>query len=480
MLPLGNMLKQKAIEALAQLIPGYLPFRPTHDQATAIEKIASFIFDTDERGVFILRGYAGTGKTNLISAVTKALPSVKWRSVLLAPTGRAAKVLSGYSQRSAHTIHKKIFKKEMGANGTVYFSLAENLHRNTLFIVDEASMIGADQGGESLFNSLLENLFEYVYSGDNCKLILIGDTAQLPPVGSEESPALDEKYLGAAFHLNIRFFELREVARQRLESGILLNATRLRQSMEQGFEGVPGIVCTADVVRLSGEDLEDTLNRSISDYGEENTVIITRSNKRANLFNQSFRNRIKLYEEDLCTGDRMMVVKNNYFWLPENNGEAGFIANGDMAEIVKIVRRESLYNFNFCDCLVRFPDYPNLPEQAVKIITDCLFTDNPALSGDEQKALFDAVMEDMNDEPTKGIRMAYLRKSPYYNALQVKFSYAVTCHKSQGGQWPVVFIDQGYLKEENINQGFMRWLYTALTRATEKVYLINFNDTFFA
>lgn len=466
-------------QALEQLVPTYLPFTPNSDQKIAIGRISDFIFNSGERGVFILRGYAGTGKTNLISAFTKSLPQVKWRSVLLAPTGRAAKVLSGYSQRPAQTIHKKIFRKEMSADGAMHFSLAENLHRNTLFIVDEASMIGADLGGQSLFNSLLENLFEYVYSGDNCRLILIGDTAQLPPVGSNESPALNEKYLHAAFHLDISFFELREVARQRLESGILLNATHLRQSMENGEFSFPRLTCAPDVVRLTGDELEDTLNSALSKYGDDNIVIITRSNKRANLFNQSFRNRIRLYEEDLCTGDKLMIVKNNYHWLPENNGEAGFIANGDMAVITRIIRRESLYGFNFCDCQIKFIDYPSLPEQQVKLLTDSLYTDHPALNQEEQQRLYHAVLEDVQHEPAKGIRMAYLKKSPYYNALQVKFSYAITCHKSQGGQWPVVFIDQGFLKEEDMNEGFIRWLYTALTRATEKIYLVNFNNSFF-
>lgn len=457
-----------------------MPFVPNEDQKLAIDKISDFIFNRDERSVFILRGYAGTGKTNLISAFTKALPSVKWRSVLLAPTGRAAKVLSNYSQRPAQTIHKKIFKKEMTATGSVHFSLAENLHRNTLFIVDEASMISADSGGESLFNSILENLFEYVYSGENCKLILIGDTAQLPPVGSNESPALNPGYLKAAFYLNISLFELKEVARQRLESGILLNATNLRNTISNEEFQSPKLTCTSDVIRLNGEELEDALNSCISKYGDDAVTIITRSNKRANLFNQSFRNRIKLYEEDLCAGDTIMIVKNNYFWLSEKSNDASFIANGDMAQITKIINRESQYEFNFCECMIRFVDYPNVPEQQVKLITDCLYTDNPALNAEDQKKLFDNVMSDVQHEPIKGVRMAHLKKSPYFNALQVKFSYAITCHKSQGGQWPIVFIDQGFLKEENIDEGFIRWLYTALTRATEKVYLINFDERFFA
>lgn len=454
-----------------------LPFEPNSDQTVAINLLADFLYRREDRSVFILKGYAGTGKTNLMSAVTQALPSIRWRSVLLAPTGRAAKVLSSYAKKPAQTIHKKIFRKQINDEGQVYFTLGENLHRNTLFIVDESSMISADTGG-SIFNSLLENLFEYVYSGENCKLILIGDTAQLPPVGSIESPALNPEYLRASFHLNIHVTELKSVARQKSESGILYNATKLRS--ELSLHGhFPHLEPGADVINLSGDELEDALQRSISKYGEDNVIIITRSNKRANLFNQSYRNRIRLFDEDLCAGDRVMIVKNNYFWLPENNGEAGFIANGDMAEITKITRREEMYGFNFCNCQLRFTDYPNLPEQEVKMITSALHSDEPALSTADQKKLFEQIMGDLADEPSRSKRSTYLRESPYFNALQVKFAYAITCHKSQGGQWPVVFIDQGFLKEENVDEAFMRWLYTAITRATEQIYLINFHPQFF-
>ncbi len=474
------MLQQTAISNFESAVKSNLPFTPNAQQDIAITKICKFIFNKYERSIFILKGYAGTGKTNLISAFTKALPTVKWRSVLLAPTGRAAKVLGNYSGLTANTIHKKIFKKQTGADGIVYFSLAQNMHRNTLFIVDEASMISADSGGSlQVFNNLLENLFEYVYSGVNCKLILIGDTAQLPPVGSNDSPALNPNYLKSTFHLNIFLFELTEVARQRLESGILLNATNLRNNLTNTIFSLPKLICTPDVVQLNGEELEDTINSAISNFGEENVIIITRSNKRANLFNQNFRNRIKYFDEDLCAGDNLMIVKNNYFWLPETNGEAGFIANGDMAQITKIIKRETIYDFNFCECVLNFIDYPNLPEQYVKIITDCLCTDSPALTTEDQKKLYNNVLADASNEPSKALRMHFVKNSPYYNALQVKFSYAITCHKSQGGQWPIVFIDQGYLSDENVDEGFIRWLYTALTRATEKVYLINFNNVFF-
>lgn len=454
-----------------------LPFAPNSAQQQAISLLAKFVLLKENRSVFVLKGYAGTGKTNLMSALTQALPAVRWRSVLLAPTGRAAKVLSAYAKKPAQTIHKKIFRKQVAEDGSVSFMPAENLHRNTLFIVDESSMISADTG-ESAYNSLLENLFEYVYSGNNCKLILIGDNAQLPPVGSEESAALNLEYLRAAFHLHIHTTELKEVARQRLESDILANATALRSdSLVPG--SLPKLSPGADLVRLSGEDLEDTLQTCIRNYGEENVIIITRSNKRANLFNQNFRNRIRLFDEDLCSGDRVMVVKNNYFWLPEDNRSASFIANGDMVEITKITRRQDIYGFNFCDCTVRFVDYPDLPEQEVKLLTDSLYTDFPALSQEQQKALYMAIMEDVAAESSKAKRSAYLRQSPYYQALQVKFAYAITCHKSQGGQWPVVFVDQGFLNTEQVDVSFTRWLYTAITRATERVYLLNFHQDFF-
>lgn len=470
------MAKVPSILEFPAIVKSWLPFEPNEDQQIAIDLLSRFLFENDERGVFVLKGYAGTGKTNLISAFTKALPSVKWRSVLLAPTGRAAKVIGNYAKRDAQTIHKKIFRKQVGSDGGIYFTLGENLHRNTLFIIDEASMIGADSGGENMMGNLLENLFEYVYSGDNCKIILVGDTAQLPPVGSSESPALDIKYLKAAFHLNIQFFELKRVARQQLESGILRNATELRNLIGTDNFHIPKISCTTDVINLPGDELEDTLNSCISKYGEENVIIITRSNKRANLFNQSYRNRIKLFEENLNAGDRLMVVKNNYFWAKEKSEELSFIANGDIAEVTRITKREELYGFNFINCNLKLIDYPNVPEQEIKIITDSLFSDNPALTQDEQKRLYAAVLEDVSEEPIRSIKSNYVRNSPYYNALQVKFSYAITCHKSQGGQWPVVFIDQGYLKEEDIDVNFVRWLYTAITRATEKIYLINFNS----
>jgi exodeoxyribonuclease-5 len=466
-------------QSFVSVFLSYLSFTPNADQSNLINLLAEFITNHNEREIMVIKGYAGTGKTNMVAALSKTLPTFKWRSALLAPTGRAAKVLSNYSEKPAQTIHKKIFRKIPTHDGGVQFSLAENLHRNTVFIVDEASMIGLDNpNSESVYGSLLESLFEYVYSGDNCKLILVGDTAQLPPVGSNESPALNIDYLKAAYQFNIKHVELKQVARQQDASGILINATHLRDCISDEIEDFPKLQQYKDVVRLNGDELEDALNNAYSKYGFNDVLIVTRSNKRANLFNQAVRARIRYMDDDLCGGDLMMVVKNNYFWLDEKS-DAGFIANGDSLQIKKITARRELYGFNFAECIVELCDYPNAPEISLNLLLDSVNTETSALTKEQQQYLFEGVMEDVADEPIKGKRMMYLKKSPYFNALQVKFNYAVTCHKAQGGQWPVVFIDQGYLTKEMINTEFLRWLYTAFTRATERVYLMNFSDDFF-
>lgn len=457
----------------------YLNFVPTTDQSQLINLLSEFISNTNEREILVIKGYAGTGKTNMVAALSKTLPSFKWRSVLLAPTGRAAKVLSNYSKKPAQTIHKKIFIKIPTHDGGLAFSLAENKHTNTIFVVDEASMIGLDNpSSDSVYHSLLESLLEYVFSGTNCKIILVGDTAQLPPIGSNESPALNIDYLKASYNLQIKHIELKQVARQEDASGILKNATHLRECIINFKDEFPKISLHKDVVRLTGEDLEDALNTAYSNYGFNDVLLVTRSNKKANLFNQAVRARVRYMDEDLCGGDLMMVVKNNYFWLDEKS-EVGFIANGDSLEIKKIVRRKELYGFNFAECIVKLSDYENIPELTVNLLLDSIYTEVPSLTKDQQQELFANVMEDVADEPIKGLRMAYLRKNPYFNALQVKFNYAVTCHKAQGGQWPCVFIDQGYLTKEMLNVEYIRWLYTAFTRASEKVYLMNFSDDFF-
>lgn len=466
-------------QSFTSIFLSYLSFVPTPDQSDLISLLSEFITNSSEREIMVIKGYAGTGKTNMVAALSKTLPSFKWRSALLAPTGRAAKVLSNYSQRPAQTIHKKIFRKTPTADGGVAFSLGENLHRNTIFIVDEASMIGLDNPtSDSVYGSLLESLFEYVFSGDNCKLILVGDTAQLPPVGSSDSPALNIDYLKAAYHLNIKCIELKQVARQQDASGILKNATHLRECIANVSSEFPKLHTHADVIRLSGDELEDAMNSAYSKYGYNDVLIVTRSNKRANLFNQAVRARIRYMDDDLCGGDLMMVVKNNYFWLDEKT-EAGFIANGDSLQIKKIVARRELYGFNFAECVVQLCDYPDAPEVTLNLVLDSINTDTSALTKEQQKELFERVMEDVADQPIKGLRLSYLRNNPYFNALQVKFNYAVTCHKAQGGQWPCVFIDQGYLTAEMMNVEYIRWLYTAFTRATEKVYLMNFSDDFF-
>ena len=466
-------------QSFTSIFLSYLSFVPTPDQSDLISLLSEFITNSSEREIMVIKGYAGTGKTNMVAALSKTLPSFKWRSALLAPTGRAAKVLSNYSQRPAQTIHKKIFRKTPTADGGVAFSLGENLHRNTIFIVDEASMIGLDNPtSDSVYGSLLESLLEYVFSGDNCKLILVGDTAQLPPVGSNDSPALNIDYLKAAYHLNIKYIELKQVARQQDASGILKNATHLRECIANVSSEFPKLHTHADVIRLSGDELEDAMNSAYSKYGYNDVLIVTRSNKRANLFNQAVRTRIRYMDDDLCGGDLMMVVKNNYFWLDEKT-EAGFIANGDSLQIKKIVARRELYGFNFAECVVQLCDYPDAPEVTLNLVLDSINTDTSALTKEQQKELFERVMEDVADQPIKGLRLSYLRNNPYFNALQVKFNYAVTCHKAQGGQWPCVFIDQGYLTAEMMNVEYIRWLYTAFTRATEKVYLMNFSDDFF-
>lgn len=466
-------------QSFTSIFLSYLSFVPTPDQSDLISLLSEFITNSSEREIMVIKGYAGTGKTNMVAALSKTLPSFKWRSALLAPTGRAAKVLSNYSQRPAQTIHKKIFRKIPTADGGVAFSLGENLHRNTIFIVDEASMIGLDNPtSDSVYGSLLESLFEYVFSGDNCKLILVGDTAQLPPVGSSDSPALNIDYLKAAYHLNIKYIELKQVARQQDASGILKNATHLRECIANLSSVFPKLHTHADVIRLSGDELEDAMNSAYSKYGYNDVLIVTRSNKRANLFNQAVRARIRYMDDDLCGGDLMMVVKNNYFWLDEKT-EAGFIANGDSLQIKKIVARRELYGFHFAECVVQLCDYPDAPEVTLNLVLDSINTDTSALTKEQQKELFERVMEDVADQPIKGLRLSYLRNNPYFNALQVKFNYAVTCHKAQGGQWPCVFIDQGYLTAEMMNVEYIRWLYTAFTRATEKVYLMNFSDDFF-
>lgn len=456
-------------------------FEPTKNQLKVIGELTDFIFIPVKRHLFVLKGYAGTGKTSLVGALVKTLPDINYTSILLAPTGRAAKVLANYANKPAFTIHKMIYQLKTGGDGYTRFIIKENKFRNAIFLVDEASMIG-DSGGLSSRNwgeekSLLDDLLSYVYSGVNCKLVLIGDTAQLPPVGMSISPALDEDFLYKSYRLNIEFNELSEVVRQSQDSEILENATHLRANIENNKIKLPLFksVNRQDVKTITGVELEDELNDAYSRYGEDNVMLITRSNKRANQFNLQIRARIKWLEDELATGDLMMIVKNNYFWLPDSS-KAGFIANGDIVEIVKIKGEEEMYGFRFANVTLRMIDYPNEPNIEVKVLLDSILTESPSLSGEKFRQLYDAVSEDYEHEPNRKKRNELIRKNPYYQALQVKFAYAVTCHKSQGGQWNAVFVDQGYLTEEMINIEYLRWLYTAITRAKKELFLVNFSE----
>ncbi len=444
--------------------------------------MARFLYDSDPRSAFLLRGYAGTGKTSLISALIQTLPSLRVSSLLLAPTGRAAKVISAYSNRPAYTIHKKIYMTVTDASGAVRTVRGINKHSYTLFIVDEASMIGLEP--TSTRQSLLEDLIDYVYDGNHCRLMLIGDSAQLPPVGQSESPALDERYLSAAFSLNVISAELTEVVRQKQLSGILAGATALRSqitSLVAGDEARMPLFSPngVDVIRLAGEDLMETLYREYGDFALDQVVVICRSNKRANLFNQGVRNTVLFREEEVNAGDYLMVVKNNYFWLDEES-TIGFIANGDIVEVLSVRNVQELYGFRFADATVRFVDYPDEEPRDCKLLLSTLYSESPSLTSDEANLLFNNVMEDYADLPTKAERLRELRANPYFNALQVKFAYALTCHKTQGGQWRTVIIDQGFLPPDmQLDREYLRWLYTAFTRATDRVYLLNFEPRFY-
>ena len=453
-------------------------------QVSACEEMVRFLYDPDPAAAFLLKGYAGTGKTSLVSALVRSAPSLHIKTLLLAPTGRAAKVLASYSGQPAYTIHRKIYQTVTDSSGAMHMARAFNKHSYTLFIVDEASMIG--QGNDLVFDrhNLLEDLVDYVGEGSHCRLMLIGDTAQLPPVGSTQSPALDLGYLSGVLHLTVHHSELTEVVRQRHLSGILLNATLLRQQIALlSPETTPTMPLfdlqdCDDVMRLQGVELEDVLNHEYNSHGIEQMVVITRSNKRANLFNQEIRNRILFREEEVNAGDHLMVVKNNYYWLEPESG-IGFIANGDIAEVQSLRNHQELYGFHFADATLRFVDYPDLPAHDCKLLLETLHSESPSLTAAESQQLFEAVMEDYADMPRKQDRLRAVKQNPYYNALQVKFAYALTCHKTQGGQWDTVVIDQGYLTDEMIDKEYLRWLYTAITRATGRVYLLNFKDNFF-
>ena len=456
---LENFIKNRIIHSL--------PFAPNEGQAELLQLLTQFILSKNERKAFVLRGYAGTGKTSIMAALVKALGEVKQSVILLAPTGRAAKVLARYANKAAYTIHKYIYRQDkLGGDS---FSLSDNLHKHALFIVDEASMISGQRDNPTFGTGvLLKDLIKYVYAGEGCSLLLLGDDAQLPPVGSDISPALDINYL-LGFGLDITSYTLTQVARQALDSGILSNATAIREQIsmpQQTFD----YQYTSDFQAFEGVEFLELLEQSYNKVGAEETIILTRTNRRTNLYNQGVRARILWKEDAISSGDRLMITKNNYFWTKDYEG-IPFLANGDMMEIVRLRNWREMYGFQFVDASLRAIDYDW--EIDVILWLDTLTTDSPEVNHQLHQQLFDHISEDypeLQHNRKKLIETIY--ESPYYNALQIRFAYAVTCHKAQGGQWKRVFIDPGNIPVEERDKNYYRWLYTAITRATEQVYLL--------
>ena len=464
------------------LLPDKLPIHLTAKQSAALEKMAHFVLKGGKEELFVLKGFAGTGKTTILGTLVPNLWKVKMSAVLMAPTGRAAKVMTNYSGNQAFTIHKKIYFPKKQASGGIQFILAPNKHRNTIFIVDEASMISDTPADTKLFEngSLLDDLVQYIYSGHNCKLMLIGDTAQLPPVKLDVSPALEENRLSLNYNKKVMGLELDEVMRQTGESGILFNATNLREQLQSGFfeEFKFNLSGYGDIIRLvDGHEIQEAIDAAYSDNGKEETAIIVRSNKRANLYNQNIRQRILHLENRLAVGDYMMVVKNNYFWLRPNS-EAGFIANGDIIEVLELFSIKELYGFSFAEVKVKMVDYPNQKPFETVLLLDTIEAETASLPYEAGNLLYQEVLKDYAHEKSKYKKFLGVKNNRYFNALQVKFSYAITCHKSQGGQWHTVFVEQPYLPN-GVDRDYLRWLYTAVTRAKEKLFLIGFKDDFF-
>ncbi len=461
---------------LERQIKENFPYQPTPEQEIAVKYLSEFLLSSRNKVVFMLRGYAGTGKTSLVGALVRTLDKLKQKSVLLAPTGRAAKVFSAYAGHPAFTIHKKIYRQQSFSNELSNFSVNDNLTTHTLYIVDEASMISNEGLSGSMFGTgrLLDDLVQFVYSGQGCRLLLMGDTAQLPPVGEEQSPALFADAL-KGYGLEVLEVDLTQVVRQEQQSGILWNATLLRRLIaEDDCYSLPKIKVSgfADIKVLPGNELIETLSSCYDHDGLDETIVVCRSNKRANIYNKGIRAQILWREDELNTGDLLMVAKNNYFWT-EKEKEMDFIANGEIAVVRRVRHMRELYGFRFADVTLSFPDYDDF-ELEVNMLLDTLHTDSPALPKAEHDRLFYSVLEDYADITVKRERMKKMKADPYYNALQVKYAYAVTCHKAQGGQWKNVFLDQGYMTDEYLTPDYFRWLYTAFTRATGTLYLVNY------
>ena len=461
---------------LERQIKENFPYLPTPEQENAIKLLSGFLCSPKADVAFLLRGYAGTGKTSLVGALVRTLDILKQKVVLLAPTGRAAKVFSAYAGHPAFTIHKKIYRERAYSGEGGNFTLNDNLTSHTLYIVDEASMISNEGLSGAMFGTgrLLDDLVQFVYSGQGCRLLLMGDTAQLPPVGEELSPALYTDAL-RGYGLEVVETDLTQVVRQEQQSGILWNATELRKLIAEEEWGIlPKIrvSCFSDVKVLPGNELIDALSACYDRDGTDETIVVCRSNKRANIYNNGIRSQILWREEELESGDILMVAKNNYYWT-EKEKNLDFIANGETAVVRRVRRTSEMYGFRFADVLLSFPNWQDA-ELEVRLLLDTLHSDAPALSRDEGERLFQTILEDYADIPLKRDRMKKMKADPYYNALQVKYAYAVTCHKAQGGQWKNVFLDQGYLSEEYLTPDYFRWLYTAFTRATGAIYLVNY------
>ena len=477
------------IDELKYKILQQFGFPPTQEQAHALEVFAEFLTDRDPHAVMILRGSAGTGKTTLSGAIVRTLKEIRQKVMLLAPTGRAAKVFSLNSGSPAYTIHRRIYREKSFSGVEGQFNLNDNLYTDTLFMVDEASMIANMGLGGMSFGSgcLLDDLVHFVYQGRNDRLLLIGDKAQLPPVGEEESPALHAAML-EGYGLKVYECDLNEVLRQSEESGILYNATMIRQMItHDDITQLPKIHFAgySDIKPMPGAELIEALADSYHYVGLDDTIVVTRSNKRANIFNQGIRNMVLDREEELSQGDILMIVKNNYYWMEEerksnnklqSNEIPAFLANGDRAKVLKVRRRIDLYGFRFATLLLQFPDYGNYELEAT-VLLDTLTSEAPALTHEQQEQLFHQIEEDYQDIPLKTDRMKAIRQNQFFNALQVKFAYAVTCHKAQGGQWAHVYVDQGYMTDDMLNPDYIHWLYTAFTRATEMLYLVNWPET---
>ena len=477
------------IDELKYKILQQFGFPPTQEQAHALEVFAEFLTDRDPHAVMILRGSAGTGKTTLSGAIVRTLKEIRQKVMLLAPTGRAAKVFSLNSGSPAYTIHRRIYREKSFSGVEGQFNLNDNLYTDTLFMVDEASMIANMGLGGMSFGSgcLLDDLVHFVYQGRNDRLLLIGDKAQLPPVGEEESPALHAAML-EGYGLKVYECDLNEVLRQSEESGILYNATMIRQMItHDDITQLPKIHFAgySDIKPMPGAELIEALADSYHHVGLDDTIVVTRSNKRANIFNQGIRNMVLDREEELSQGDILMIVKNNYYWMEEerksnnklqSNDIPAFLANGDRAKVLKVRRRIDLYGFRFATLLLQFPDYGNYELEAT-VLLDTLTSEAPALTHEQQEQLFHQIEEDYQDIPLKADRMKAIRQDQFFNALQVKFAYAVTCHKAQGGQWAHVYVDQGYMTDDMLNPDYIHWLYTAFTRATEMLYLVNWPET---